>query len=185
MRSMCQSPMSNVSADMLEQELYQEELQNSGVHITFGGPHGIPGERHEMAAYLMEAAHRAEATHCHIPRPHCSSSTASSSSMATCGVGQQTGSLSSSSSLTLVDAFSFGIPLLEIDPAIQIAPRFCRGSSESSCAAMPSRKPQDPVVSAWDDQVLTPCHPIPTRAANSVSRRPLTSSSMYLLQILM
>jgi hypothetical protein len=42
--------MSNVSVEMLEQELFQEELQNSGVQATFGGLDGIPGERDEIAA---------------------------------------------------------------------------------------------------------------------------------------
>jgi hypothetical protein len=87
-------------------------------------------------------------------------------------------------SSTLVDALSFGIPSLEIDPAIHIAPGSRRNSSESSCAmsecaAMPSRKPQDLVVSARDDQCRrrTPCPPIPTRAANPASRHPSPSSS--------
>jgi len=43
--------------------LFQEELQNSGAHATFGGPDGMPSERDKMATYFIEAARWAELTH--------------------------------------------------------------------------------------------------------------------------
>lgn len=45
---------------MLEQKLFQEELQNSGVHTMFGGLCSIPGEPKEIIAYFtgMEACLR-------------------------------------------------------------------------------------------------------------------------------
>ena len=59
--------MSNVSVDMLEQELCQEELQNSGIHATFAGFDGTSGEHDEIATYFMEAAHRAKLMYRHVP----------------------------------------------------------------------------------------------------------------------
>lgn len=43
--------------------MFQEELQNSGAHATFGGPDGMPSERDKMATYFIEAARWAELTH--------------------------------------------------------------------------------------------------------------------------
>lgn len=60
----CVSPPTfNVSADMLAEELYQEDVQINGMHATFGGPDGIPGERDELAAHFMEIARRSERTY--------------------------------------------------------------------------------------------------------------------------
>lgn len=59
----CVSPPTfNVSADMLAEELYQEEVQTYGAHATFGGPDGVPGERDDLAAHFMEVARRSERT---------------------------------------------------------------------------------------------------------------------------
>jgi hypothetical protein len=55
---------------MLEQELFQEEPQNNGVHATFGGANGIPGERDELAVYLWRQARLAGVTHRHVPWKH-------------------------------------------------------------------------------------------------------------------
>jgi len=52
----CHVVVSNVSVEMLEQELFQEELQNSGVHAAFSGLDGIPGERDEIAACFMQSS---------------------------------------------------------------------------------------------------------------------------------
>ena len=76
-------PMSNVSVNMLEQELFKEELQNSGIHATFGRFDGIPGEHDEIAAYSMEASRRAELTYRHVPRKYRTLSTGPSTSMET------------------------------------------------------------------------------------------------------
>lgn len=61
-------PLVGLSVDMLEQELLHEELMFCGVHATFGGRDGIPGERDARADSFIEAARRAELSRVPVPR---------------------------------------------------------------------------------------------------------------------
>ena len=103
-------PMSNVSIDMLEQELFQEKLQNCGIHATFIGLDGIPGERDEIAAYSMEASRRTELIYHHVPHKYCALSTEPSMPVVTCT------SIIQPSCSTLVDAFPLGVTMPEGHP---------------------------------------------------------------------
>jgi len=76
--------VSNVSVEMLEQEPFQEELQNSGVRAAFGGLDGIPGEGDEIAACFMRSSRCAELACRHVPRNYRTLSAEPSISMATC-----------------------------------------------------------------------------------------------------
>ena len=174
-------PMSNVSADMLEQELCQEELQNSGVHATFGGLDGIPGERDDIAAYFMEVARQAEQTYHHVPRRHRAISTSSSSSTMTC----VTGHTAPSSSATLCDIFpiSFVVPEGAPETMLENAcwqPVEREESQCVECAPIADRNPHDVVASAaqWDEPAPTSHPPIPRNIANPTLRRSSTCSSV-------
>lgn len=103
-------PMSNVSIDMLEQELFQEELQNCGIHATFIGLDGIPGERDEIAAYSMEASRRTELMYHHVPHKYRALSTEPSTPVVTCAPIIQP------SCSTLLDAFPLGVTMPEGGP---------------------------------------------------------------------
>lgn len=61
-------PLLNVSADMLADEMYHEEVQRCGVHATYGGMDGLPGESDATAAFLMEVSRRSEETFVPVPR---------------------------------------------------------------------------------------------------------------------
>jgi len=178
-------PISNVSVEMLEQELFQEELQNSGVHATFGGLDGIPGERDEIAACFMEASRRAELTYRHVPRKYRTFSTepSTSTSMAMCAPVIQM--LSSSSAPA--DVFPVGVampagPVTETVPVMSSCwrPAEREFSQLCGCASVAIQDPQDtvPPAARWDEQVLTLQPPLPTRVANPVVRRSSTCSSV-------
>lgn len=176
-------PTSNVSVDMLEQELFQEELQNSGAHATFGGADGIPGERDEIAASFMEASRQAELTYQHVPRRHRSLSTAPSSSLARCVPCYQV----PPACVALVDIFPLGVGVPEGCSAPVPVPMMgtCwhpvgRGEYKcSECTLHAGQNLQEVVTSTarWGEQVSTSHPPMPSHPANPTLRRSSTCSS--------